>query len=151
VTVVDLQSLHDTMDSLQRRQKAVTHSLDRQFTYFRDLDESVRSDHQAVIDLSSAITDFAIKTKESFQEVANKLELNNKLPSFINADTAVRIRTVTARNQSRPNTGSTSICTYTACTSELTPTPSVPLHSGQCDYGTARTFRVSRGAPPRLT
>jgi hypothetical protein len=78
-TVVDLQSLHDTMDSLQLRQEAVTLSLDRQLTYFRDLDESVRSNHQAVIDLSSAIKYFAIKTKESFQEVANKLELNNKL------------------------------------------------------------------------
>jgi hypothetical protein len=72
-TVVDLQSLHHTMDSLQRRQEAVTHSLDRQLTYFRDLDKTVSSDHKAVIDLSSVIKDFAIKSKESFQEVANKL------------------------------------------------------------------------------
>jgi uncharacterized protein YjaG (DUF416 family) len=61
------------MDSLQRRQEAVTHSLDRQLTYFRELDETVSSDHKYVIDLSSAIKDFAVKTKESFQEVANKL------------------------------------------------------------------------------
>jgi hypothetical protein len=67
------------MDRLQRRQESVTHALDRQLTYFKNLDESVRSDHQAVIDLFSAIKDFAVKTKESFQEVANKLELINKL------------------------------------------------------------------------
>jgi hypothetical protein len=34
-TVVDLQSLHDTMDGLQRRKETVTHSLDQQLTYFR--------------------------------------------------------------------------------------------------------------------
>jgi hypothetical protein len=78
-TVVDLQSLHNTMDGLQRRQETVTHSLNRQLTYFRDLDETVGRDHKAIIDLSSAIRDFAVNTQESFQEVVNKLELNNKL------------------------------------------------------------------------
>jgi hypothetical protein len=48
-------------------------------TYFKDLDDSVRNDHQSVIELSTAIKDFAVKTKESFKEAANKLEWNNKL------------------------------------------------------------------------
>jgi hypothetical protein len=82
-TFVDLRSLHETMDSLQRRQESVTHSLDRQLTYVKDLDESVRNDHQAIIDLSTAIKDFAVKTKESFQEVADKLECNNKLRAYL--------------------------------------------------------------------
>jgi hypothetical protein len=67
------------MDSLQRRQDTVTHSLDKQLNYFRDLDDSVRNYHQSVIDLSTAIKDFAVKTKESIQEVSDKLEWNNKL------------------------------------------------------------------------
>jgi hypothetical protein len=48
--------------------------MDRQLTYFKELDECVRSDHQAVIDLSTVIKDFALKTKEIFQEVADKLD-----------------------------------------------------------------------------
>jgi hypothetical protein len=43
----------------------------------------VRNDNQSVIDLSTAIKDFAVKTKETFQEVSDKLEWNNKLRAFL--------------------------------------------------------------------
>jgi hypothetical protein len=71
------------MDSLQRRQESVTHSLDRQLTYFKDLDHSVKNDNQSVVDMSTAIKDFAVKGKESFQKVVNKLQWNNKLRAYL--------------------------------------------------------------------
>jgi hypothetical protein len=74
VTVLDLDGLHVTIDELHKKQDVVTHSLDRQVTYFKQLDDTVKFDHQAIINLSSTIRDFAQKTQETFQEVASKFE-----------------------------------------------------------------------------
>jgi chromosome condensin MukBEF ATPase and DNA-binding subunit MukB len=79
VTVLELNALHATVEELHQRQDAVTHSLDGHLTYFKQLDESVRFDQQAIHNLSSNIRDFARKTQETFQKVATKLEWSNKL------------------------------------------------------------------------
>jgi hypothetical protein len=57
----------------------VTNSLDRQLIYFRQLDDTVRFDQQAIVNLSADIKKFARKTQESFQEVDSKFEWTSKL------------------------------------------------------------------------
>jgi hypothetical protein len=78
-TVLDLDPLHMTIEKLHKKQNVVNHSLDRQVTYFKRLDDPVKFDHQAILNLSSTIRDFAKRTQETFQEVANKFELGSKL------------------------------------------------------------------------
>ena len=43
-TVADLEALHTTVGELHQRQEIVTHSLDRQLTYFR-LEDTAQVDH----------------------------------------------------------------------------------------------------------
>jgi hypothetical protein len=41
-TILDLDALHMTIDEIEKKQDAVTHSLDRQVTYFKQLDDTVK-------------------------------------------------------------------------------------------------------------
>jgi hypothetical protein len=73
-TTLDLHSLHEAVEDLHRRQDSVAHSIDKQLTYFRQLDETVTADHSIVTHLSLEMRKFAQDTQASFQEVVNKLE-----------------------------------------------------------------------------
>jgi hypothetical protein len=68
-----------TIDELHKKQDVVTHSLDRQVTYFKQLDDTVKFDHQAIVNISSTIRDSAKQTQETFQEVTSKFEWGSKL------------------------------------------------------------------------
>jgi hypothetical protein len=130
------------MDGLQRRQETVTHSLDRQLTYFRDLDETVGRDHKAIIDLSRAIRDFAVNTKESFQEVVNKLELNNKLRASLGLIKQLEfalVRLETSLDQT--------LVALQFVITQRVPANLLPpqLFRSLLVNGTARTLRISRG------
>jgi hypothetical protein len=86
-TVLDLDALHAVIDELHKKQDVVIHSLDSQLTYFKQLDDTLKFDHQPIVNLSSTIRDFAQKTQESFQELASKFEWGSKLRA-----TAIAIR-----------------------------------------------------------
>jgi predicted transcriptional regulator len=48
-------------------------------TYFRNLGDTVTFDHQAIVNLSSVIRNFAESTRNTFQEVSSKFDLASKL------------------------------------------------------------------------
>jgi hypothetical protein len=50
------------------------HALTQQVTYFRQLDGTVKFNHQASAKWSAILKDFAIKTQGKFQKVVSKLE-----------------------------------------------------------------------------
>jgi hypothetical protein len=51
-TVADLSDLHTTVDDLHRKENTIVHSLNQQFTYLKQLDGTVRFNHEAVANLS---------------------------------------------------------------------------------------------------
>jgi hypothetical protein len=72
-TVTDMNKLHSTVNALSQKQVEVVHALTQQVTYFRQLDGTVKFNHQATAKWS-AIKDFTIKTQGKFQKVLSKLE-----------------------------------------------------------------------------
>jgi hypothetical protein len=52
----------------------VTHSLDKHVTYFKQLDNAVKTNQQADSQLPNTLKGYAIKIQDTFQEVASKLE-----------------------------------------------------------------------------
>jgi hypothetical protein len=71
-TTFDLHSLHEAVDDLHRCQDSVAQSIDKQLTYFRQLDETVTADHSVVTHLSLEMRKFAQNTQASFQELVDK-------------------------------------------------------------------------------
>jgi methyl-accepting chemotaxis protein len=72
-TVMDLNQLHSTVDELHKRVDLITHSLNSQVTYFKELDRTVKFNAETIIGLSDALKSIANKAQEGFQEVASKL------------------------------------------------------------------------------
>ena len=54
-TVWDLGELHTTVDVLHRKQDEIVHSMNRQVTYFKQLDGTVRFHNQAITNLSTTL------------------------------------------------------------------------------------------------
>jgi tetrahydromethanopterin S-methyltransferase subunit B len=77
-TVMDLSELHNAVDKLSRNQDSVAHSLSQQVTYFKQLDDAVTFNQQAVAQLSTTLKGYALKIQDTFQEVATKLEWGAK-------------------------------------------------------------------------
>jgi hypothetical protein len=73
-TVWDLGELHTTVDELHRKQDEIVHSMNRQVTYFKQLDGTVKFHNQAITNLSTTLKDLALRTQEKLQEVASRLE-----------------------------------------------------------------------------
>jgi hypothetical protein len=78
-TQIDLQALHSTVQELHSRQDGVSHSIQQQLTYFKQLDERVVWDHKTLVTLSHDIKSFAQQAQEAFQEVAPKFSWAAKL------------------------------------------------------------------------
>jgi len=70
-TVVDLSDLHTTIDVMQRKEDSIVHSLNRQVSYLKQLDGSVRFIYQAVANLSATLKGIVSKVQEEFQEFAS--------------------------------------------------------------------------------
>ena len=73
----DLEGLRTTVDALHRKQGEIVHSMNQQITYLKQLDGTVRFNHQAIANLSATLKDIAMKSQEKFQERATKLEWGN--------------------------------------------------------------------------
>jgi hypothetical protein len=78
-TSIDVDKPHATVNELHHKQGDITHSIDKQVTYFRHLDDTVTFDHQGILNLSSVIQNFARSTRNTFQEVSSKFDLASKL------------------------------------------------------------------------
>ena len=63
-TVRDLADFHSTVDSLSQKQGDVVHALNHQLTYIKQMDATVKTDHEAVANWSYVLKDFALKSQE---------------------------------------------------------------------------------------
>jgi hypothetical protein len=61
------------VDELHRK-KDIVLSMNQQVTYFKQPDGTVRFNHQAIDNLSTALKDIALRMQDKFQEIASKLE-----------------------------------------------------------------------------
>ena len=84
-TVTDLADLHSTVDALSQKQGDVVHGLNHQLTYIKQMDATVRTDHEATSNWSLILKDFAIKSQEKFQKTVFRLEWGIKLQEDTNA------------------------------------------------------------------
>ena len=83
----DLEGLRTTVDALHRKQGEIVHSMNQQVTYLKQLDRTVTFNHQAIANLSTTLKDIAMRSQETFQEIATKLEWGN-----LQRETATAIR-----------------------------------------------------------
>ena len=86
-TTTDLADLHATFDTLSQKQGEVIHVLNQQLTYFKQMDSTVKIEHDAIANWSYILKNFAIKSQEKFQKTVTRLEWVVKLRE---ATTAVR-------------------------------------------------------------
>ena len=77
-TVWDIGELHTTVDELHRKQDEIEHSMNRQVTYFKQLDGAVRFHNQAITNLPTTLKDLALQTQEKLQKVASRLKWGNQ-------------------------------------------------------------------------
>jgi len=84
-TVTDLADLHSTVDSLSQKQGEVVHALNHQLTYIKQMDATVRTDHEAIANWSMILRDFALKSQKKFQKTVSRLEWAIKLQEATNA------------------------------------------------------------------
>ena len=84
-TVTDLADLHSTVDALSQKQGEVVHALNHQLTYIKQMDATVRTDHEAIANWSMILKDFALKLQEKFQKTVCRLEWSIKLQEATNA------------------------------------------------------------------
>ena len=73
-TVTNLADLHSTVDALHQKQSEVVHALNHQLTYIKQMDTTVRNDHEAIVNWSMILKDFALKSEEKFQKTVSRLE-----------------------------------------------------------------------------
>ena len=81
----DVTDLHATVDTMDRRQGDIIHAVNQQLTYLRQLDCSVKLDHNAIANWSYILKDFALKTQGKFQKTVSRLEWNEKVMDVITA------------------------------------------------------------------
>ena len=86
-TVMDLAELHDAIDVMQRKEDTIVHSLIQHVTYLKQLDNTVKFNYQAIVNLSTTLKGIALKAQEGFQEVFPRLKRNSQL---IEAATVIR-------------------------------------------------------------
>jgi len=97
-TVTDLADLHSTGDSLSQKQGEVIHALNHQLTYIKQMDGTVKTDHEAIANWSFVLKYFALKSLEKFQKTVSRLEWTVKLQE---ATTAVRHLEITLTQSSK--------------------------------------------------
>jgi ABC-type transporter Mla subunit MlaD len=71
--VSDIRSLHHTVEQLQERNNDIEQSLTGQATYIRNLNQIARVNTQAMANLSSAVKDFMIRSRDRFYEVSRDI------------------------------------------------------------------------------
>ena len=79
-TVTDLADLHSTVDALSQKQGEVVHALNHQLTYIKQMDATVRNDHEAISNWSMILKDFV---NLKFQLCQSKLQMSNCISSFL--------------------------------------------------------------------
>jgi hypothetical protein len=72
--VADLDGLKLVISDLDQKQIKLCHSMQRQVTYFKQLDSTVSFNHDAVANLSSGLMLLATQTQDTFQEISSKLK-----------------------------------------------------------------------------
>jgi len=77
-TEKDVDNLHKTIDAIQANGVDIVHSLNKQVTYLRQLDGTVRSNHEAIANLSATLKGIALKTEEGFKKIGSIQTQNNK-------------------------------------------------------------------------
>jgi uncharacterized coiled-coil protein SlyX len=82
-----LADLHSSVDSLCQKQGDVIHALNHQLTYIKQMDVTVKTDHEAIANWSNILKDFALKSQEKFKKTVSRLEWAVKLQE---ATTTVR-------------------------------------------------------------
>jgi len=84
-TVTHLAGLHSTVDALSQKQSEVVHALNHHLTYIKQMDTTVRTDHEAIANWSMILKDFALNSQEKFQKRVSRLEWSIKLQEATNA------------------------------------------------------------------
>jgi hypothetical protein len=64
--MVDVNELHKTVDLMHQRQDVIL--FDQQASYFNQLDGNIKFNHQAIVNFSVTIRNFAESTQATFQE-----------------------------------------------------------------------------------
>jgi hypothetical protein len=54
-TVADLNDFHATVNDLHKKQDSIVHAKKQQVTYFKQLDVTVRFNHEAITDMSETL------------------------------------------------------------------------------------------------
>jgi hypothetical protein len=75
--VVDLNDLHATVNDLHKKQDSIVHATNHQVTYFKQLDGTVKFNHEAITNLSVTLKGIVMKAQGDLQEVALKLLRNS--------------------------------------------------------------------------
>jgi hypothetical protein len=78
VTVADLSDLYATVIDLHRKQDTIVHSSKQQVTYLKQLDGTVRFNHEAIANLSATLKGIVTKVQGDFQKIASKMLRNSK-------------------------------------------------------------------------
>jgi hypothetical protein len=69
-TVADLNNLHATVKDLHKKQGSIVHATNQQVTYLKQLDGTVRFNHDAITNLSGTLKGIVMKALGDLQEVA---------------------------------------------------------------------------------
>jgi hypothetical protein len=77
-TVTDLSDLHAAVNDLHRKQDTIVHSINQQVTYLKQLDGTVRFNHEAIANLSAILKGIVMKVQGDLQEMALKVLINSK-------------------------------------------------------------------------
>jgi hypothetical protein len=77
-TVTDLSDLHAAVNDLHRKQDTIVHSTNEQVTYLKQLDGTVRFNHEAIANLSATLKGIVTKVQGDLQEMALKVLRNSK-------------------------------------------------------------------------
>jgi len=78
LTVTDLDELHATVDALHKKEDTIVHAMNQQVTYLKQLDGTVKSNFEAIGNLTKTLRNVALKAQEEFQDVAATLAWYNK-------------------------------------------------------------------------
>jgi hypothetical protein len=77
-TVADLSDLHATLDDLHKKLDTVVHSTNQQITYLKQLDGTVRFNHEAIANLSATLKGIVAKVQGDLKEIALIVLRNSK-------------------------------------------------------------------------
>jgi hypothetical protein len=77
-TVADLNYLHATVSDLHKKQDTIVHATNQQVTYLKQLDGTVRFNHEAITNLSATLKGIVTKVQGDLQEMAIQVLRNSK-------------------------------------------------------------------------